>query len=199
MLRVQLSLFSEGPSLPEGLRYEPEIISHKEESRLVEFIETLPLKPFEFAGGFRGNRRVLSFGWRYDFQAQRLSETSSIPFQLLELRNRAAKFSGQPPDSFEQVLVTEYTAGAGIGWHKDKAVFGDVVGVSLLVPCKFRLRRQEGNRWRRASFEAAPRSAYLLSGPSRTVWEHSIPPMGQLRYSVTFRNFVGRKISDQIK
>ena len=31
--------------------------------------------------------------------------------------------------------------------------------------------------------------AYLLSGPARTVWEHSIPPVAAHRYSITFRNF----------
>jgi len=35
---------------------------------------------------------------------------------------------------------------------------------------------------------AEPRSAYLLSGPARTTWEHSIPPVTSLRYSITFRN-----------
>jgi hypothetical protein len=33
-----------------------------------------------------------------------------------------------------------------------------------------------------------PRSAYFLSGPARWEWEHSIPPLEQLRYSLTFRN-----------
>jgi alkylated DNA repair dioxygenase AlkB len=36
---------------------------------------------------------------------------------------------------------------------------------------------------------ADPRSAYLLSGPSRNEWEHSIPAVDSLRYSITFRNF----------
>jgi alkylated DNA repair dioxygenase AlkB len=35
----------------------------------------------------------------------------------------------------------------------------------------------------------APRSAYLLRGPARFDWEHSIPPLDRLRYSVTFRTF----------
>lgn len=193
MPRAQLSLFADSSDLPEGLRYTPEIIgviTPEEEARLVGFIETLALKPFEFAGGFRGNRRVLSFGWRYDYQEQKLNETAAIPSQLLDLRSKAAKFAGQRADRFQQVLVTGYAPGAGIGWHKDKAMFGDIVGISLLVPCKFRLRRKEGNSWQRASFDAAPRSAYLLNGPSRTIWEHSIPPMDRLRYSVTFRNFM---------
>ena len=85
--------------------------------------------------------------------------------------------------------MTEYDAGAGIGWHRDKAVFGEVVGISLLSPCRFRLRRKIGTTWERVSLTVARRSGYLLSGPSRTKWEHSIPEVAELRYSITFRNF----------
>jgi len=101
----------------------------------------------------------------------------------------AADFAGMPASSLQHVLVTEYGAGAGIGWHRDKAVFDEVVGVSLLAPCDFRFRRRRGTKWDRATVVAEPRSAYLLSGPARTEWEHGIPPVDQLRYSVTFRNF----------
>jgi hypothetical protein len=80
--------------------------------------------------------------------------------------------------------------GAPIGWHKDKAVFGDVIGISLLSAAPFRLRRPVGEKWERVTIVAEPRSVYLLRGPSRTEWEHSIPPVERLRYSVTFRNFV---------
>jgi alkylated DNA repair dioxygenase AlkB len=59
--------------------------------------------------------------------------------------------------------------------------------VSLLSACTFRLRRKIGDRWDRASILAAPRSAYLMIGPSRSDWQHSIPPVEALRYSVTFR------------
>jgi alkylated DNA repair dioxygenase AlkB len=187
--RGQGELF-EAPSLPEGMRYAADIITAEEERGLVAFIETLPLKPFEFAGGFTGNRRVLSFGWQYDYAAQKLNAVSPIPTFLLPLRHRAGEFADREPESFRQVLVTEYAPGAGIGWHKDKAMFADIVGVSLLAPCKFRLRRKQGDRWFRRSFEAQPRSAYLLSGPARSEWQHSIPPLDQLRYSITFRNFV---------
>ena len=89
----------------------------------------------------------------------------------------------------QQVLVTEYAPGAGIGWHKDRPQFEQVVGVSLLAPCNFRLRRKAGEKWERKSFTAQPRSAYLLSGTSRHCWEHSIPAVKKLRYSVTFRSF----------
>jgi len=189
MPQAQLKLFDAPPALPEGMRYRAELISAAEEAQLVAFIETLPLKPFEFAGGFVGNRRIVSFGWRYDYQAQQLTESRPIPDELNELRRKAARFAGRPDKSFQQVLVTEYAPGAGIGWHKDKPMFGDIVGVSLVAPCRFRLRLRQGTRWQRASLIADPRSAYLLSGASRTQWEHSIPPLDRLRHSVTFRNF----------
>jgi alkylated DNA repair dioxygenase AlkB len=175
------------------MRYVPDLISADEESELVSYIETLPLKPFEFAGGFVGNRRVLSFGWRYDYNAQKLTPAAdNIPEPLMALRAKAAQFASREAEAFQQALITEYAPGAGIGWHKDKAMFGDIVGISLLVPCKFRLRRKDGGRWERKTLDAEPRSAYLLSGPARSVWEHSIPPMDRLRYSITFRNFAQR-------
>ena len=59
---------------------------------------------------------------------------------------------------------------------------------SKTAACVFRLRRKTGDRWDRASFVAEPRSAYLLRGPSRTEWQHSIPSVDALRYSITFRN-----------
>ncbi len=87
------------------------------------------------------------------------------------------------------MLVTEYGPGAGIGWHRDKAVFGRVVGISLLSPCVFRMRRSVAKRkWERVNLMVEPRSAYLLSGPARYEWEHSIPQTDALRYSITFRN-----------
>ena len=85
-------------------------------------------------------------------------------------------------------MLTQYPPGAAIGWHKDRSVFGQVVGISLLSASTFRFRRQTGQKWERCSLIAERRSAYLLDGPSRTTWEHSIPPVEALRYSVTFRN-----------
>jgi alkylated DNA repair dioxygenase AlkB len=92
------------------------------------------------------------------------------------------------PAEVQHALVTEYQPGAAIGWHRDKDVFGDVIGVSLLSPCNFRLRRKLGPKWERASIVAEPRSVYLLRGAARTDWEHSIPAVDELRYSITFRS-----------
>jgi alkylated DNA repair dioxygenase AlkB len=187
---IQPGLFEDGsaPPLPEGFKYREEMISRDEEQRLVRQIETLPFKEFDFHG-FKGKRRVVSFGWRYDFNDAQLQRADDIPPFLLPLRARAAEFANLGPADFQHVLVTEYSPGAAIGWHRDKAVFAEVVGFSLLSPCRFRLRRKQANSWQRAAMIVEARSAYLLAGPARTEWEHSIPPMERLRYSITFRNF----------
>ena len=174
--------------LPEGFLYEPELIGPEEEAALVASVRGLPFRDFEFHG-YTGKRRVVSFGWHYDFTGHQLRKANDIPDFLLALRSGAAAFAGMEPGELQHVLVTEYGEGAGIGWHRDKAVFGNTVGVSLLAPCSLRLRRKVGERkWERANVTAEPRSAYLLSGPARAEWEHSIPPVSTLRYSITFRN-----------
>jgi alkylated DNA repair dioxygenase AlkB len=118
----------------------------------------------------------------------RVRRAEDMPHFLLPLRERAAAFAGLGASELQHVLLTEYAAGAAIGWHKDKAVFGEVVGISLLSSCVFRLRQKAGPGWKRTSFTAEPRSAYLLRGPARREWEHSIPAVDSLRYSITFRN-----------
>ena len=183
----QLSMFGGGPSLPEGFRYHRELISPEEEHALLADIRGLPFGEFEFHG-FTGKRRVVSFGWRYDFSDRSLEKANDIPSFLLPVREKAARFADLEAYQLQHVLVTEYSEGAAIGWHKDKAVFGDVIGISLLSACTFRLRKKLGAKWERASIVAEPRSVYLLRGPSRTEWEHSIPGVESLRYSITFRN-----------
>jgi alkylated DNA repair dioxygenase AlkB len=187
MRRKQLTLLEAGPALPEGFKYQTDLISPAEERVLLEQVRELPFKEFEFQG-FIGKRRTVSYGWHYDFNVRTLQKAEDIPSFLLSLRETAASFAGMPPEQLQQVLVTEYDAGASIGWHRDKKVFGEVIGISLLSPCRFRFRRKAGSSWERVSLTAEPRSAYLLRGPSRTEWEHSIPAVDALRYSITYRN-----------
>jgi alkylated DNA repair dioxygenase AlkB len=187
-MQKQPSLFAAAPALPEGFHYQPDLITPDQESALLGMVRELPFQHFQFQG-YVGNRRTVSYGWRYDFNDRQLQKADDMPEFLLSLRPVVAAFAGIEPERLQQVLVTEYDAGAGIGWHRDKAMFGEVVGLSLLSSCRFRLRRKAGSSWERVSLVAEPRSAYLLSGPSRTEWEHSIPPVDTLRYSVTFRNF----------
>ena len=173
-------------SLPDGFKYEPALLSPEAEQALAERLAELPLEAFEFHG-YLGKRRVGSFGWRYDFSGRELTKAEDMPPFLLPVRDSAAAFAGLAPCELRHVLVTEYRPGAAIGWHKDKAVFGDVIGISLLAPCTFRFRRKAGTKWDRVSFVAEPRSAYLLRGAARRDWQHSIPGVESLRYSITFR------------
>jgi alkylated DNA repair dioxygenase AlkB len=183
----QLGLFGAGPVLPEGFRYEPAFLGAEEERQLVEAMAGLPFREFEFQG-YSGKRRVVSFGWRYAFDGSGLHKADDMPDFLLPVRKRAAAFAGLEPEELQHALLTEYRPGAAIGWHKDRSVFGKTVGLSLVSPCRFRFRRRSGAKWERMSLTAEPRSAYLLDGPSRTQWEHSIPAVEALRYSITFRN-----------
>ncbi|ABC93413.1 hypothetical conserved protein (plasmid) [Rhizobium etli CFN 42] len=171
---------------PEGFRYSRDFVPADLQSSALEAIPVLPFKAFDFHG-FEGKRRTVSFGWRYDFESQRMRKTEEIPSWLLPIREIAARFADIMPEAFEHALVTEYAPGAPIGWHKDKFVFGRVIGISLLSSCTFRLRRLNGDKWQRRSLVLEPGSAYILAGASRTLWEHSIPPVDRLRYSITFR------------
>ena len=172
---------------PSGFVYQPDFVSPGEEARLVKKFAALPLQPLLFHG-FPGNRRVLSFGCRYDYSAGVVREAKPIPDWLLELRGKAAAFSGLGAEALRQALVTEYAPGAGIGWHRDKAEFDQVVAISFLSGCILNFRKQAGGKWRRTSVPIAARSVYLLRGEARSVWQHGIRPMAALRYSLTFRN-----------
>lgn len=182
-------LFGESTTtVPEGFRCAPDLLTPPSEKAFVAQFETLPFKPFDFHG-YQGNRRIVSFGYRYDYSGRTLGKSEPMPAFLQPLREIASSFSGIPSDALEQALVTEYSPGAGIGWHRDKPMFEDVVALSFLAPCVLRLRRKEGQGWQRRAVHVAPRSGYVLHGPVRTEWEHSIAPMDVLRYSVTFRSF----------
>ncbi|MGB7037007.1 MAG: alpha-ketoglutarate-dependent dioxygenase AlkB [Xanthobacteraceae bacterium] len=193
MKHQQLSLFEplaaapEPPSMPAGFRYASDLIDAAEEARLVAAFADLPFKEFEFHG-FLGKRRVVSFGTRYDFNDGGLKQAEPMPSFLEPLRQRAAAFAGQAPARLTHALVTEYRPGTAIGWHRDRPHYDDVIGISLVSPCTFRLRKKRGSSWERASLRLEPRSIYLMRGPSREEWEHSIPAVDALRYSVTFRS-----------
>ncbi|HZG10274.1 MAG TPA: alpha-ketoglutarate-dependent dioxygenase AlkB [Allosphingosinicella sp.] len=190
MTPAQLDLFGAAPAppdLPEGLAYAPALIDEAEEQALVADLAQLPFRAFEFQG-YLGHRRTISFGWHYAFDGSGLGETEPMPDWLVPVRGRAAAWAGLPGEALEHVLLTEYSPGAGIGWHRDRPVFGDVIGLSLLAPARLRFRRKAGEKWERKALVAEPRSVYLLRGPAREEWQHSIAPMEALRYSITFRS-----------
>lgn len=186
----QATLFEAAP-LP-GLLYRPGIVAPDEEPALVARIAELDLKPFEFQR-WLGKRRVVYFGWRYDFNDSRLTPAPPLPEFLLPLRARAARLAGLEPELLAHALVTEYQPGAGIGWHRDRPAFDAVVGISLAAACTLRFRRREGKGFGRTAQLLEPGSAYVLSGPARFEWEHSIAPVAALRYSITFRSMAATR------
>ncbi|KRR04350.1 2OG-Fe(II) oxygenase [Bradyrhizobium valentinum] len=190
-LTEQLALFPQATAVPDGLQYVPEFISPALEHELIGHVSALPLQPFQF-GAFEGKRRVASFGFRYDYTLQRLQPAEPIPLWLGPLIEKVEAHGG-PSTRIAQVLCTEYDAGVGIGWHRDKPHFDRIFGLSLGSPCKFRFRRAVGEKWQRYTLEAAPRSLYMISGESRRVWEHSIPAVEAPRHSITFRTMADRK------
>ncbi|MCA0030245.1 alpha-ketoglutarate-dependent dioxygenase AlkB [Mesorhizobium sp. B263B2A] len=183
---LQHDLFGAVDELPEGFRYQPGLITPREETELARQLGALPFQAFDFHGHL-ANRRVVGFGLRYDYDRREVVQAPAIPDFLLPLREKVAALARRPAEAFAQVLINEYRPGAGIGWHRDKPHFEDVAGVSLLAPCSFRLRRKNGTKWDRRTIVVEPRSAYLMTGPSRTEWEHSIPPVDLHRYSITLR------------
>jgi alkylated DNA repair dioxygenase AlkB len=179
----QAGLF--GP--PPGLSTRDDFLSREEEAGLLEHVASLPFRPFEFQG-WLGKRETVSFGWRYDFNQARVEAAPPIPDFLLPLRGRAACFAGLEAAQFEQALVIRYGPGAGIGWHRDRPFFDRVFGLSLSSDTVLRFRRRTLRGFERFALDAPARSAYLLSGEIRHEWEHSIAPVSEPRFSITFRS-----------
>jgi len=190
-----MSLLFDTPLIA-GLAYRDEVMGEAEEAALIEHLVATDLSPFRFHG-WLGNRKTKSFGWRYDFDDASFSPTEPIPDWLTPLRKTAATFADLQPEDFVHVLLARYDPGAGIGWHRDRDVFDQVVGISLATPATLRFSRRKPGGFDRASIDVAPRSAYLLSGEARWDWEHSITPGEQLRFSITFRAMSdkGRRIA----
>ena len=180
------SLF--GPAVPDGLHYLADFITTADEAALVAGIAAVTFTDFELRGVV-ARRRVAFFGQSYDRGA-----AAELPAFLLPLRAVVADWAQLDPAAFAMALINEYRPGSPIGWHRDAPQYGIVAGVSLLTACrmKFRPYRRPGQAAdgpRRATHEITlePRSAYLMTGLARSAYEHHIPPVSALRYSVTFR------------
>ena len=173
---------------PPGFHYREGFLTDVEERVLVDAMAEVAFTDFEMRGVV-ARRRVAFFGQSYD-----RATAGSLPAFLLPLRGRIAQWAGVDADAFAMALINEYRPGTPIGWHRDAPQYDIVAGVSLLSPCRMKFRP-----YRSPSAPALPRrsatheivldrrSAYLLTGESRQAYEHHIPPVTTLRYSVTFR------------
>lgn len=183
----QGGLFDAPSVLPEGLVYQPGFLSEAEESAALEGIRALDLREAQYKE-YTARRRIASFGAGYDFDANELTPAPALAPFLLPLRGRIAAWTGLPAEEFGYALVAEYRPGTQLGWHRDVPQFERVVGLSLAGAARMRLRpfpprKGDPILW----LPLEPRSAYLLQGESRWAWQHSIPTVRELRYSITFR------------
>jgi alkylated DNA repair dioxygenase AlkB len=185
-------LFEAPERVPDGFIYRENFISEAEEQELIREIQKLQLAPFKYYQ-FTGKRRTVSFGWEYEFGKSDITTAPDIPAFLLPLRTRAGDLFNIDPVNLIQTSIIEYSIGSPIGWHRDIPHFGVVVGISLGAACRMRFRKYNRvrsknlNRDEILSIELQPRSIYLMSGASREIWQHSIPPVKELRYAIMMR------------
>ena len=188
------------PDLPEGFVYRDQFISAAEESELASNISATEFSNFEMRGAI-ARRRVAFFGHSY----AEGNTSPPIPAFLLTLRERLAEWAQVKPSAFAMALINEYRPGAPIGWHRDAPQYDIIAGVSLLAACRMKLRpyvspgalaRQSRRSPRKTTHEIMllPRSAYIIRGEARSAYEHSIPPVADLRYSITFRTLRGSPV-----
>lgn len=183
------TLFPIESNFPEGFLYIPDFISEQEETALIEHISAIELHNFSFQG-YTANRRTASFGYDYSFDNRSLIKGKDIPKEFHFLITKVAEQTGFSADKFAELLVIEYPEGAVINWHRDAPPFDLIAEISLLSDCKFRLRPQEKAKQNRASIISLTvkrRSLYIMQGPARSEWQHSIAPVKQMRYSITLR------------
>lgn len=184
--------------VPDGFRYRADFLTSAEESALAGEISRITFSSFEMRGVV-ARRRVAFFGRGYDTSGP---APPPMPEFLLPLRDATATWADIDPLAFAMALINEYPPGAPIGWHRDAPQYATVAGVSLLSSCRMRFRpyvRPNGavaGQRRTATHDILleRRSAYLLTGESRSAYEHHIPAVTALRYSITFRTLRARRV-----
>src|SRR3954447_13016613 len=168
--------------LPEGFFYQPEFITVAEEADLLSHFAKLDFQAFDFHG-YIAKRRIVEYGFEYDFSSRQAQTARPLPEFLAPFRERAAEWAGIHRDEIIESVITEYSPGSPIGWHRDVPQFEIIIGISLKSSCRFRFKpyRGEGTI---VAVSLEPRSAYILSGAARWQYQHSIPAVKTLRYSI---------------
>lgn len=183
-------------SAPSGLQLLPGFLTEQQQQALKDALDGLAYSTFEMHGKV-ARREVAHYGWVYGYESWKLTPGPPVPSALFELQQRAAQLADLESGALEEVLVSRYPPGAGIGWHRDAPMFGPtVIGVSVTGPGRMRFRRKVGEGWETWATPLEPGSAYVLSGDARRVWQHSLTPVKELRYSVTFRTLRARAARD---
>jgi alkylated DNA repair dioxygenase AlkB len=164
---------------PPGFIYQPDFITPEEEQILLREVSAIPLKTYEYKG-YESKRQVKSWTSSYGY-----------PLFLFPILKRVAEFAKVKIETIRHAMITEYSPGTAIGWHRDQPPFIKIIGISLGSPAHFRFRRKnwsdKNGKWNHLKVVAEPRSLYVMAGASRSDWQHSIPPVPALRYSLTMR------------
>ena len=197
----QLALIdAETPTAPMGLEYHSDFLAASDEDGLLAQIDSS-----EWLTDL--SRRVLHFGYKYDYISRSLDESARIgplPEWLAQLshmvREAASEEAKQllnPQQPFEQAIINEYLPGQGIAPHIDRDCFGPVVATVSLgsaVNMDF-CCESTGHEYVQC---LASRSLVLLHGDARSKWRHGIAKRHsdtlngqktkrQRRVSITFR------------
>lgn len=172
---------------PEGLRVCLEVIDEATEREVATAILTYSKSPMTLHDN-PSRRKVAHFGVSYSAATRSIDGTApAIPEVLVSLVAVAASALDTAEIHFDEVLVTDYPPGAGIGRHRDAPAFGVVVGISLMSNCNLQFERGTGSSRQVWEQLLPPRSAYLLSGEARWQWKHGIKAVARQRLSVTAR------------
>lgn len=124
-------------------------------------------------------RRVQHYGKSYNFNGQQdeqeEQEVDAFPEWVNRLCLKLHK-DGHMPKIANQVLVSEYEPGQGIGDHTDKeACYMDtIIILSLSSSCVMDLTNVK-DRSKKVPIWLAPRSLTVLSGDAKNRWMHGIP------------------------
>ena len=202
-------VLTEPATVPMGLEYRPDFLAAPEEDVL--------LAHFDISEWLTDlSRRVMHFGYKYDYTSRSLDETARIgplPEWLAQLslmvRDAASEEAKRLLDlerPFEQAIINEYLPGQGIAPHIDRDCFGPVVATVSLgsaVNMDFCCDSTGDDYVQRLE----PRSLVLLYGDARSKWRHGIAKRHsdtlngqrtkrQRRVSITFRTIAEKAVGD---
>lgn len=123
-------------------------------------------------------RRVQHYGASYNFNGQQEKQDKDITEFPEWVKRLCLKLQndGYMPKIANQVLISEYEPGQGIGDHTDKeACFMDtIVILSLGSSCVMDLT-DVNDKSEKVPIWLAPRSLTVLSGDAKNNWMHGIP------------------------
>jgi alkylated DNA repair dioxygenase AlkB len=154
---AQGSLFDPTEGLPHGLAYEAAFIERDEERALIDVIAALPLREARYKE-YTARRRVYAFGSRFDFDAYQLKPQ---PIGVLPA----------PLQSLRERLA------AWSGVAPDDFVHVMVAEYTPGTPLG----------WHRDAPDYELIAGVSLGSAARLRWQHSVPAVTALRYSVTMR------------